>query len=63
MTTTVYRRERGPWRFGRNLDSGDGEERPRGARSRAPLMRGEGPLPYTELLDHGACPSRGLPFG
>jgi hypothetical protein len=28
---TVYRRERGPWRFGQKLDSGDGRERLRGA--------------------------------
>ena len=30
---TVYRREQGPRRFGRKLDSGDGGERPRGAGS------------------------------
>ena len=36
---TVYRRERGPRRFGRKLDSGDGGERPRGAGSGAPLAR------------------------
>ena len=59
---TVYRRERGPRRFGRKLDSGDGGERPRGAGSGAPLARGEGPRLSTELLDRGAWPSRGLPF-
>jgi hypothetical protein len=59
---TVYRRERGPRRFGRKLDSGDGGERPRGAESGAPLARGEGPRLSTELLDRGAWPSRGLPF-
>ena len=48
--------------FGRKLDSGDGGERPRGARSGAPLARGEGPWLSTELLDRGAWPSRGLPF-
>jgi hypothetical protein len=48
--------------FGRKLDSGDGEERPRGVGSEAPLARGEGPLLSTELLDRGAWPSRGLPF-
>jgi hypothetical protein len=62
MATTVYRRERGSWHFGRKLDSGDGRERPRGAESGAPLARGEGPRLSTELLDRGAWPSRGLPF-
>jgi hypothetical protein len=60
--TTVYRRERGPRRFGRKLNSGDGGERPRGAESGAPLARGEDPRLSTELLDRGAWPSRGLPF-
>jgi hypothetical protein len=59
---TVYRRERGPQRFGRKLDSGDDGEHLRGARSGAPLARGEGPRLSTELLDRGAWPSRGLPF-
>jgi hypothetical protein len=59
---TVYRRERGPRRFGRKLDSGDGGERPRGAGSGAPLVRGEGLWLSTELLNRGAWPSRGLPF-
>jgi hypothetical protein len=62
MAATVYRRERGPRRFGRKLDSGDGMERPRGAGSGAPLARGEGPRLSTELLVHGAWPSHGLPF-
>jgi hypothetical protein len=48
--------------FNRKLDSGDGGESPRGARSEAPLARGKGPLLSTELLDRGAWPSRGLPF-
>jgi hypothetical protein len=48
--------------FGRKLDSGDGEERPRGAGSGAPLARGESSRLSTELLDRGAWPSRGLPF-
>jgi hypothetical protein len=48
--------------FGRKLDSGDDKERPRGARSEAPLVRGEGSWLSTELLDRGAWPSRGLPF-
>jgi hypothetical protein len=48
--------------FGRKLDSGDGGERPRGARSGAPLAHGEGPQLSMELLDHGAWPSCGLPF-
>jgi hypothetical protein len=62
MAATVYQRERGPWRFGRKLNSGDGGERPRRAESGAPLARGEGPWLSTELLDRGAWPSRGLPF-
>jgi hypothetical protein len=40
--------------FGRNLDSGDDGERPRGVESGAPLARGEGPWLSTELLDQGA---------
>jgi hypothetical protein len=32
---TVYRKERGPRRFGRNLVSGENSERPRGPGSRA----------------------------
>ena len=59
---TVYRRERGPRRFGWKLDSGDGGKRPRGAGSGAPLPRGEGPQLSTELLERGAWPLRGLPF-
>jgi hypothetical protein len=59
---TVYRREQGPWRFGRKLDSGDGGERPRGVGSGAPLARGEGTRLSMKLLDRGAWPSRGLPF-
>jgi hypothetical protein len=50
---TVYRRERGRRCFGRKLDSGDGRERPRGARSGAPLVCGEGLRLSTELLDYG----------
>jgi hypothetical protein len=42
--------EQGPRRFGRKLDSGDGEERPRGAGSGAPLAHGEGPRLSTELI-------------
>jgi hypothetical protein len=48
--------------FDRKLDSGDGEERPRGAGSGAPLAHGEGPRLSTVLLDRGAWLSRGLPF-
>jgi hypothetical protein len=48
--------------FGQKLGSGDGGERPRGARSGAPLARGEGSWLSMELLDRGAWPSRGLPF-
>jgi hypothetical protein len=53
-TATMYQRERGPRCFGRKLDSGDSEEHPREARSRAPLAHGEGPRLSTELLDRGA---------
>jgi hypothetical protein len=49
-------------RFGRKLDSGDGGENPSGAGNGAPLACGEGPWLSTELVDHGAWPSRGLPF-
>jgi hypothetical protein len=48
--------------FDRKLDSGDDGERPRGARSGAPLVCGEGLRLSTELLDRDAWPSRGLPF-
>jgi hypothetical protein len=48
--------------FSRKLNSGDSGERPRGAGSGAPLVRGEGPRLSMELLDRGAWPSRGLPF-
>jgi hypothetical protein len=58
----VYRRERGPRRFGRKLDSGDGRERPRGAESGAPLARGEGPRLSTELLDVVLGPRVGFPL-
>jgi hypothetical protein len=49
-------------RFGRKLVSEDGGERSRGARSGVPLACGEGPRLFTELLNRGAWPSRGLPF-
>jgi hypothetical protein len=48
--------------FIRKLDSGDGGEPPRGAKSEAPLARGEGLQLSMELLDRGAWPSRGLHF-
>jgi hypothetical protein len=48
--------------FDRKLDGGYSVELPRGAESGAPLARGEGPWLSMELLDHGAWPSRGLPF-
>ena len=59
---TVYLRERGPRCLGQKLDSGNDGEHPRLAESEAPLARGEGPRLSTELLDHGAWPSRELPF-
>jgi hypothetical protein len=51
---TVYQRERGSQHIGRKLVNGDGGERPRGARSGAPLAHGEGPRLSMELLDRGA---------
>jgi hypothetical protein len=48
--------------FGQKLDSGDSGEHSRGAGSRAPLARGEGPRLSMDLLDRGAWPSHGLPF-
>jgi hypothetical protein len=48
--------------FGRNHDSGDDRERPRGAGSGASLARGEGKRLSTELLDRGVWPSCGLSF-
>jgi hypothetical protein len=62
MAATVYRRERGPRRFGQKLDSGDNREHPRGAGSGAPLACGDGPWLSMELLDRGAWPSCGLTF-
>jgi hypothetical protein len=60
MAATVYRRERGPRRFGRKLDNGYNGEHPRGTESGAPLARGEGLRLSTELPDQGAWPSHGL---
>ena len=48
VAAIVYRREQGPWRFGRKLDSEDGGEHP-GEACRDPLARGEGPRLSTEL--------------
>jgi hypothetical protein len=48
--------------FGRKLNSGDGRERLRGAKSGAPLACGEGSWLSIELVDRGAWPSCGLPF-
>jgi hypothetical protein len=48
--------------FSQKRDSGDDEERPRGAGSGAPLLHGEGSWLSTELLNRGAWPSHGLPF-
>jgi hypothetical protein len=47
----MYWREQGPRHFDRKLDSGDDGECPRGARSGAPLARGEGSWLSMELLD------------
>jgi hypothetical protein len=48
--------------FRQKLDSGGNGERPRGAGSGAPLVRGEGLQLPTELLDRGAWPSHVLLF-
>jgi hypothetical protein len=62
MPAIVYRRERGPCHISRKLDSGDGEEHPRGAESGAPLAHGKWSRLSMELLVRGAGPLRGLPF-
>jgi hypothetical protein len=62
MNATVYQRERGTRHIDQKLDNGDGGECPRGAKSGAPLARGEGPRLSTDLLDRGIWPSRGLRF-
>lgn len=59
----MYRRERGPQRFGQKLDSGDGTEHPRGAKSGAPLAHEEDLWLSTELLDRDAWPSPRLRDG
>jgi hypothetical protein len=57
----VYRRERGPRRFGRKLDSGDaGSDREELEAEHH--LRVEKARDSTELLDCGAWPSRGLTF-
>jgi hypothetical protein len=50
------------WHFSRKLDSEEGGERPRGARSGAPLAHGECLWLSTKFLVRGAWPSRGLLF-
>ena len=66
VATTVYRREQGPRRFGRKLNSEDGEEHPGEACRKAvgdPLTRGEGPRLSTELPDQELGPCEGLQQG
>ena len=68
MAATVHRREQGPRRFCRKLDSEDGEERfGRGfatsGLTRDPLARGEGPELSTELPDQELGPCEGLQRG
>ena len=63
MAATVYRREQGPRRFDRKLDSEDGGERsgrglPEGTGD--PLAHGEGPGLSTELFDRELGPSEGF---
>jgi hypothetical protein len=60
MAATVYRREQGRRRFGRKLDSEDGEKHLIRAGSGAP--RGEGPKLSMKLVVRSAWSPRGLPF-
>ena len=65
VAATVYRREQGPRRFGRKLDSEDGGERSgRGfamsGLTRDPLARGEGLELSTELPDRELGPCKGF---
>ena len=65
VAVTVYRREQGPRRFGRKLDSEDGGERSgRGFATSGltgdPLACGEGPRLSTELPDRGLDPCEGF---
>jgi hypothetical protein len=62
MTATVYRRERGPWRFDWKLDSGDGGERPRGAGSGASVACGEGPRSLRSYLTEVLGPRVSFPL-
>jgi hypothetical protein len=57
MTVALYRREQGLRRFVRKLYSEDVSEHLRGARSGAPLARGEGPQLSTKLVVRGVWPS------
>ena len=68
VSTTVYRREQGPWRFGRKLDSEDcGEWSERGfamsSLIRDPLAHGEGPRLSMELPDRELGPCERLQRG
>ena len=61
VAITMYRREQGPWRFGRKLDSEDsGEQSGRGFAMSGltgdPLVRGEEPGLSTELPDRELSP-------
>ena len=65
VAATVYRREQGPRRFGRKLDTEDGGERSRrgfatSGLTRDPLMRGKGPELSTELPDLELGPHEGF---
>ena len=63
VATTVYRREQGPRRFGRKLDSVDGggiRERLAGRHVGDPLARGEGPRLSMELPDWELGPCEGF---
>ena len=63
VAVTVYRREQGPWHFGRKLDSEDGgelRERLAGRHVGDPLARGEGPRLSTELPDRELGPCEGF---
>ena len=68
MAATVYRREQGPRRFGRKLNSEDGGERSERGFAMSgltgdPLARGEGPKLSTELPDRELGPCEELQQG
>ena len=65
VAATVYRREQGPWRFGRKLDSEDGGEHPGEAcwkARRRPTSVWGRPEAIHGVTRPGAWPLRGIPY-